>query len=391
MEIYPSGIDYELLRNSFVASAFAVIVGFYMFKSLTTYPGIVSSYYILPVYSAAYGIVALGFLLTRFEYNRFLLIGGYLFCVLWYYVVFFISQRASSLRIGVVPHGAVGALEPSHPIEWVRLSDPANLEHRLCDAIVADFRADLPDQWERALADTALAGVPVYHVKQLRESLTGRVEIDHLSENSFGSLVPGLVYFKLKEIADFAVAAAAAAVLLPFFGIIALAIRLETPGPALFRQVRVGHGGRQFTVYKFRTMYSHEPLGVKDERALAITSNGDPRITRLGRFLRRTRIDELPQIFNVLMGEMSWIGPRPEARILSQWYEEELPFYRYRHVVKPGITGWAQVNQGHVVEVDEVLWKLQYDFYYIKNFSPWLDILIIFRTLKIILTGAGSR
>ncbi|MEY4722300.1 MAG: hypothetical protein RIQ46_2025, partial [Pseudomonadota bacterium] len=104
-----------------------------------------------------------------------------------------------------------------------------------------------------------------------------------------------------------------------------------------------------------------------------------------------TRIDELPQAINVLKGEMSWIGPRPEAAKLSEWYEAEIPFYRYRHVVRPGITGWAQVNQGHVAEIDDIRTKLQYDFYYIRNFSLWLDILIIMKTAKTVFTGFGHK
>src|SRR3546814_15010715 len=103
------------------------------------------------------------------------------------------------------------------------------------------------------------------------------------------------------------------------------------------------------------------------------------------RFLRQSRLDELPQIINVLKGEMSWIGPRPEAEVLSQWYEAEIPFYRYRHIVRPGMSGWAQVNQGHVVEVGAVRDKLYYDFYYIKHFSPWIDILIVARTIRTVL------
>ncbi len=123
----------------------------------------------------------------------------------------------------------------------------------------------------------------------------------------------------------------------------------------------------------------------------AMTNADDVRITRVGRFLRQSRLDELPQIFNILLGEMSFIGPRPEAEVLSSWYTGDIPFYRYRHVVKPGITGWAQVNQGHVATVEEINEKLQYDFFYIKYFSPWLDLLIVFRTLKVMLTGFGSR
>jgi lipopolysaccharide/colanic/teichoic acid biosynthesis glycosyltransferase len=122
-----------------------------------------------------------------------------------------------------------------------------------------------------------------------------------------------------------------------------------------------------------------------------ITRDNDMRITRIGTFLRRTRIDELPQIINILKGEMSWIGPRPEAVALTRWYQEQLPFYHYRHIVPPGITGWAQVNQGHVTDPTDVLGKLHYDFFYIKNFSFWLDTLIVLKTIWTMMTGFGAR
>jgi lipopolysaccharide/colanic/teichoic acid biosynthesis glycosyltransferase len=142
---------------------------------------------------------------------------------------------------------------------------------------------------------------------------------------------------------------------------------------------------------KFRTMRAESAPADADPRLAAITGTGDARVTRVGRFLRRYRLDELPQAINVLSGEMSWIGPRPEAIPLSAWYESELPFYRYRHIVRPGITGWAQLKQGHVADVDEVLEKLHYDFYYIKNFSFWLDLLILAGTIRVVATGHGAR
>ena len=169
---------------------------------------------------------------------------------------------------------------------------------------------------------------------------------------------------------------------------IAVAIRLDSRGPVLFRQTRIGHAGKRITIYKFRTMHLGD---TSDERRAAMTGDRDDRVTRVGRLLRRLRVDELPQIFNILKWQMSWIGPRPEAEVLSVWYTSEIPFYRYRHVVKPGISGWAQVNQGHVAEVNEVHRKLQYDFYYIKYFSPSLDLLILLRTVKTMLTGRGAR
>ena len=173
--------------------------------------------------------------------------------------------------------------------------------------------------------------------------------------------------------------------------LVAIAIQIEGPGAVFFSQQRIGHAGKRFKVIKFRTMHPVTKSWLVDARTAAITSCDDNRITRVGAFLRRTRIDELPQLWNVIRGEMSWIGPRPEAEILSAWYTGEIPFYRYRHVVKPGISGWAQVNQGHVAQVDEVHRKLQFDFYYIKYFSPWLDVLIVFRTVKTIFNGFGAR
>lgn len=138
---------------------------------------------------------------------------------------------------------------------------------------------------------------------------------------------------------------------------------------------------------KIRTVSSDTESARQD----AMTQSDDARITRIGHFLRRSRIDELPQVFNVLRGQMSFIGPRPEAIALSKWYEEHLPFYLYRHIVRPGITGWAQVNQGHVADLDSVSQKLNYDFFYIKNFSSWLDALIVIKTLKTMITGFGSK
>jgi lipopolysaccharide/colanic/teichoic acid biosynthesis glycosyltransferase len=257
-------------------------------------------------------------------------------------------------------------------------------------AIAADLRADLSDDWERKLTDYALAGLPVYHSKQLLESLTGQVELEHLSENSFGSLMPVSAYMTFKHFLDWCGAVSALLLLSPMLLAIIVAIRIDSTGPAIFRQQRIGYRGHPFTVYKFRSMTVKRDIDV-DARIHAMTQSNDQRITRIGRFLRTSRLDELPQLFNVLKGEMSWIGPRPEAEVLSRWYEAEIPFYRYRHIVRPGITGWAQVTQGHVAAVEDVRDKLHYDFYYIKHFSPWLDILIIARTIRTMATGFGAR
>ena len=373
--------------NGLSGNLIAITIAMWMRLSIETYPGIRRAYVILPSATTGHGMVLVWFVATRFPYDRVSLGLGFLLHVLWLYLLYINAERGLVRRIAVVPYGAMERINRIPGVEWFRLKRPRLADARGCDAIVADFSADMPDEWERFLADAALAGRIVYQVKQLAESLTGRVELEHLSENSFGSLVPARGYFHLKGLIDFVFALALLPIVLPVMGVIALAITFDSKGPVLFRQERVGHAGSNIIVYKFRTMHQ---LGARGRDRDELMMDED-RITRVGRFLRRHRLDELPQIFNILKWQMSWIGPRPEAELLSVWYADEIPFYRYRHVVKPGISGWAQVNQGHVAGVDDVYVKLQYDFYYVKYFSPWLDLLIFLRTIKTMLTGFGSR
>jgi lipopolysaccharide/colanic/teichoic acid biosynthesis glycosyltransferase len=376
--------------NAFWANLVAVCLALWLRLSVEPYPGIRSSLVILPTCAAAHAAVLAFFFFTRLPYDRVAFIAGFALHVVWFYVVYFAVQRRTILQIGVVPIGAWSKLVELQGISWIKLEQPQLELAARCDAIVADFSAELSPKWEAFLADAALAGLVVYQVKPLAESLTGRVEIDHLSENSFGSLVPARGYFHLKTLIDATAVILALPLLLPVMLVAAIAILLDDGGPVFFRQRRTGHRGTPFYVVKFRTMRIALEASA-DARKAAMTGDFDPRITRVGAFLRKSRIDELPQIWNILRAEMSWIGPRPEAEVLSQWYVGEIPFYRYRHVVKPGISGWAQTNQGHVAEVEDIHRKLQYDFYYIKYFSPFLDLLILFKTLKTMLTGFGAR
>jgi lipopolysaccharide/colanic/teichoic acid biosynthesis glycosyltransferase len=386
--ILPGELFEAASLNTLAGNVVAIVIAFWMRLSIETYPGIRRSYVIFPAALTGHGLSLVWFVLTRFPYDRIGLAAGFLLHVVWLYVLYVYAERRVRRRIAIVPFGAVAGLSAIDGVDWKVLTRPRLEDTAGSHAIVADFAADLPDEWEAFLADAALAGRIVYQVKQLSESLTGRVELAHLSENSFGSLLPARGYFYLKSLGDFLFAVLLLPLALPLMGIVALAIRAEGPGPILFRQARIGYAGARITVYKFRTM---RPVSVEDERRAAMTGQDDDRITRVGALLRRMRIDELPQIFNILQWQMSWIGPRPEAEVLSIWYTSELPFYRYRHVVKPGISGWAQVNQGHVAEVAEVHYKLHYDFYYIKYFSPWLDLLILLRTVKTMLNGFGAR
>ena len=387
--LFPGTRDVSAL-NSLVGNSVAVMLALWGRLSVGNYPGVRSSALNLSTASISHAAVVAAIVLLRVSYDRIGLLAGYSFHLLWLFFVYFALQRVPRRAIGIVPYGAVTQLGSINGIDWVHLAQPSLDRTSHCEAIVADFDANLPAEWESFLADAALAGRLVYQVKQLSESLTGRVEVNHISENSFGSLVPSRGYFYVKELADFILAV----FLLPVFAIIVIfvgiAIRCEGSGSVFFRQRRIGFGGLPIEVIKFRTMIPSEPCEPLSDCDAAMTSDGDLRITRVGALLRRTRLDELPQILNILRGEMSWIGPRPEANVLSKWYTDEVPFYAYRHVVKPGISGWAAVNQGHVAEVDDIRLKLQYDFYYIKYYSLWLDVLIVFRSIKTIVTGLGT-
>lgn len=362
----------------------------YILQSVRNYPGVEESFYKVPAFCVSYGLLLLILVLFRIPYSRLLLTTVFIVNIAMSFIIHAILHRYMEHCIGVVSAGEYARLIEIPGVDWKLLESPSDSLDDV-DSVSVDLRSDLSDEWERFLASLALMGVPVYHSKHLRESLTGKVEVERISENSFGTLSPLYAYMNAKYLLDWIFALLAVVALLPGLIIIALVIKIDSRGPVIFKQIRIGYQGKPFLVYKFRTMTVAQFETDQAARDDAITKSGDNRITNVGRFLRRSRLDELPQLFNVLKGEMSWIGPRPEAEILSRWYEKEIPFYRYRHIVRPGITGWAQVNQGHVADVDQVREKLHFDFYYIKNFSLWIDVIVVARTVRTILTGFGSR
>ncbi|MCC7361499.1 MAG: sugar transferase [Anaerolineales bacterium] len=243
----------------------------------------------------------------------------------------------------------------------------------------------------QALLDCQAHGIAVVRALRLYEEVTGRVPIEHLKIDWLVSSFVERVrldpaYLLTKRLVDLLSTAAGLALLVALTPVIALAIRLEGPGPIFYRQVRLGLGGQPFKVVKFRTM---RPDAEQDGAARWATAQ-DSRITRVGRFLRRTRLDELPQFVNILKGEMSLIGPRPERPEFTALLEQKLPFYRTRLLVKPGLTGWAQVNYGYGNTVADALVKLQYDLYYIKHQVWWMEIAILIRTVETVLGMKGT-
>lgn len=405
--LIPTGVRYILTglepltvateQNSFIGSLAALILGYLVQRRLAAFPGISSVGHVIPAFAASFAMIVLWFFCLRLDYSRLPFAINFIATAATFTVITALAHRARLYRFAVIPGGEAARIMTLPNVEWIKLEQPMTPSTKW-DGLVADLRSDLDDGWNRMIADSAMCGVPVYDVKQAVEQLSGRSEIEHLSENTLGSLNPNRTYFKIKRAIDWVGAVAALIVLAPLFLVVAVAIKLDSQGPVFFRQRRVGFRGRVFRVFKFRTMIHQPeqsacPEGKVDmaARQQAITQVKDKRITRVGGFLRRTRIDELPQVLNILAGEMSWIGPRPEAWQLALWYEAELAFYHYRHIVLPGITGWAQVRQGHVADVNEVRDKLYYDFFYVKNFSFWLDVLIVLLTARIVVTGKGAK
>ncbi len=249
-----------------------------------------------------------------------------------------------------------------------------------------DRRAVLP---VHTLLDFKAMGIDVIDGHRLYEEEAGRLSIDMLRPSALifsTGFRRRWITMALKRLLDIVISILGLVTLAPVMAAVALMIKLDSPGPILYRQKRVGLQGHVYTMWKFRSMSQDAE---KDGPRWATTN--DPRISRVGRWLRKLRIDELPQLINVLKGEMSLVGPRPERPIFVQELRSIIPYYDLRHTVRPGITGWAQTRFRYGASVEDAHTKLQYDLYYVKNLSLWLDFLVLVQTLRVMLRGEGAR
>jgi sugar transferase (PEP-CTERM system associated) len=233
-------------------------------------------------------------------------------------------------------------------------------------------------------------GVHVNEFSTFLERETGRVDLDTVNPSwlifSDGFSSGRMVSSAIKRLFDIAASLLLLVITAPLIVVFAVLVKLDSKGPAFFRQVRVGLYGQSFSLIKLRSM------GVDAEAAGAQwAAKQDPRVTRIGRIIRKLRIDELPQAWTVLKGEMSFVGPRPERPEFVDDLEEKLPFYAERHMVKPGITGWAQINYPYGASIEDSRHKLEFDLYYAKNYTPFLDLLILLQTLRVVLWNEGAR
>ncbi len=292
---------------------------------------------------------------------------------------------AITTRTGCDAH-VTGVMPISEAAESGKLIMRANALDA-AEIVVANRQAPLP---HAGLLDCKAAGIRIFDSLDFGENETGMVDLENLYPARFiFSRTAGYTRWsrKAKRLIDILVSAFALLLLSPILILAGIAIKLDSKGPMFYSQTRVGLLGTHYSIYKFRSMRTDAEA---DGKAVWAGEN-DPRITRIGKFLRATRIDELPQIWNILKGEMSLVGPRPERPFFVEQFAEELPYYNERHRVKPGLTGWAQINYRYGASKDDSRMKLRYDLYYTKNFSVFLDIIILMKTIRVVLWPDGVR
>lgn len=380
-----SPIEAETITNSIWLTVACYLVIAITLPRISSYLLVERKYYILPVTISVFVIAMSIVFLTRIDYSRGALIYGGIVSFIWFYITALLRQDAQRLVLFAIPNFDTSSLNFKGKVEVIPLSQPYNIAD-VKGSLVVDLHKNLTPESEKFIADCSLANISVFHADSIKEMLEGKVQTRHLSENAIGTLLPNPLYMTFKRIWESLIIIISFPVTLPIMAITALLIKLENPGPAMFIQERVGQGGKVFRIYKFRSM-TVKAADAEDKFA----TQEQARVTKVGKVIRKVRIDELPQFFNVLKGDMSLIGPRPEQDSFVKQFEQEIPFYGYRHMVKPGITGWAQVVQGYTDDTESTTEKLAYDLYYIKNLSFWLDINIVFKTIRTMLTGFGAK
>ena len=329
-----------------------------------------------------HGAVAFFTLIARHYYSIPMLLVGGPISAIGGIVVTTLRRRAVAPRVGIV--GPRHWIADDRGLRCRRIEAP-NESIADCDLVLITFEGPLPAPWTDVLSRALLAGKTVRHVSEYLEEARGVVAIAHFDIDYLPTT--GLASYRAqKRLLDLVCVVVLAPIAAPIAAMASLGVWLTMGRPVMFVQARAGLGGVPFRMLKLRTKRAAAPAD-----AIVATTAGDPRITPLGRWLRRFRIDELPQLWNVLAGDMSLIGPRPEQPALAERYTREVPAFAYRQLVRPGITGWAQVRAGYAADLEETKIKLAYDLFYLKNFTLGLDLQILMRTVWTLISGAGVR
>ncbi len=343
--------------------------------------------------TAPFVFTPLGFALLQQPYSRAAVVWAYAATTLWLWWGYRRHVKHRALRLvhidTTVPAQLAACLKPNtldpHAVQLIAWNPNSDTPLPACDGVVLDRHVRSTDERMRLLGELKMQHLRLYSVEAVAELTSGRKMLPTATDTLW-EIDNDPSYDRAKRLLDVTAVVLLAPLWLPLAAGVALAVRFDSKGPALYSQPRVGRDGQVFTLWKFRSMvHGLQAPGVDFAQA------EDPRITRVGRVLRRTRLDELPQLFNVLMGHMSLIGPRPEQTAFVRDFAATIPSYPYRHLVRPGLTGWAQVQQGYADSADTTRIKLSYDLYYVAHYSLALDLLIAAKTVKTVCTGFGAR
>lgn len=347
----------------------------------------------LSIVAVASAFTATGIVLGRPYFSR-----PYLASVIGIWLLGALTHRflrrrrpwAEDLVIITGEKGLVEDLRDSDHTNVVEVYDPAGeppVEPLVGTTLVVDLRPVMSDRMAQFVSSWNLAGYPVRALSSVYEAYTGRLPMVHLAEGwELSAPVSRNEYAAVKRSIDIVLVLATSPIWLLLAGSIWVAVHMDSTGPAIYKQKRIGRDGEEFMLYKFRTMVVNAE---KDGPQFA--TENDSRLTNMGKLLRRFRVDEIPQLLNVLKGDLSLVGPRPERTVFTEQFESTIPFYSYRHLVRPGVTGWAQVNFGYADSERETVEKLTYDLYYVKHMSPWLDLNILGRSMWTVLSGFGAK
>ena len=365
--LYYAGPDYSLGRGVAALSALIVFMALLSWRVLIDKAGLLKrdAQRVLVLGTGPAGISLVREILSRPELKL--------------KVVGFLDEKGENIGKPLVNPGIIGAVADVQQIAADQMIDRVILS-------LSERRGNTP---VRQLLDLKFAGIAVADAPSVWEEISGRIPVEQLSPSWLilsGGFRKSKALLAAKRALDLLVSFVGVILVLPILLLTALAIWLETGTPILFRQERTGMKGRAFQILKFRSMYQDA-----EKHGPCWAANDDDRVTRVGRIIRKIRFDELPQFLNVLRGEMSLVGPRPERPVFCEMLEKEMPLYPQRHSVRPGITGWAQIKYQYGSSVEEARTKLEYDLFYIKHMSIMVDLAIIFETAKVLVTGRGAK
>lgn len=383
-------------KEAFVRVLTALVISFFVLSA---------GYYLIPSVTLGRGVLLFSLLvfgalqfLWRIGYRQLLSISGFARRVLILGTGPLANQIGSVLSAtnqhyiltGYVTCPSEPVFVPAHTIVGndSGLAEAAKLQraHKIVISL-SERRGVFP---YKDVLSCKFSGIEVVDAPSFYEQVTGKLLIENILPSWFiFSSGFRITFFKkaVKRVFDIAFSVAGLAAAAPLFPLIAAIIKIDSPGPVFFRQTRVGRGERDFVLYKFRTMRSDA-----EQRTGAVwAQKDDPRVTKAGRILRKSRLDELPQLYNVLKGDMAFVGPRPERPEFVEKLKRVIPYYSERHSIKPGVTGWAQIKYPYGASVEDAIEKLRYDLFYIKHLSLFLDLLIILETIKVVLFGRGGR